>query len=258
MSSTARLFNILTGLVLVATVCLLAFYTLVGLNVYNPFPPPTLVPVAQLPTGTPTPDAPTAVPTWTPTPTPTVTPTPEATNTPRPTLTPSPFPTFPPTATPPPTVTPTPRVTRAPWPFTCEVEYRNPLLTYGHAWTGVAGHVQDLDGNPLPGYYAQVKGPVNGTVRAGVDPRINAIYTNDAAWEQSQNPSAYQAMEVRVQLFNDQPEPDGSYRAVSDVVVVELGGFASGSLGYVTCTLNWQEWLPATETPTPTIPPAAN
>jgi hypothetical protein len=102
--------------------------------------------------------------------------------------------------------------------------------------------VQDLDGNPLPGYYAQVKGPVNGTVRAGEDPRFNAIYGSDAAWEQHQNHAAYQAMEIRVQLFNDVPEADGTYRAVSDVVVVQLGGYASASLGYVTCTLNWEDW----------------
>jgi len=121
------------------------------------------------------------------------------------------------------------------------VELRRPEYD---RWSGVAGHVQDLDGNPLPGYYVKTEGPVPNlpAVRAGEDARFNAIYGNEAAWEQVYNPSAYQAMEIRVQLFNDHPEPDGTYRAVSDVVVVRLGGYASGSLGYVICTLNWEDW----------------
>jgi hypothetical protein len=105
--------------------------------------------------------------------------------------------------------------------------------------------VQDLDGNPLPGFYVKVEGPTEKplpAIRAGENPRYNAIYGSDAAWEQAFNPVIYQAMEIRVQLFNDHPEGDGSYRAVSDVLIVQLGGYASGSLGFVTCTLNWEDW----------------
>jgi len=114
---------------------------------------------------------------------------------------------------------------------------------YDH-WSGVAGHVQDLDGNPLPGYYVRTEGAgLNPpAVRAGENPRFNAIYGNEAAWEQAYNPGAYQAMEIRVQLFNDRPDRDGTYRPVSDVLIVRLGGYASSSLGYVVCTLNWENW----------------
>jgi len=68
------------------------------------------------------------------------------------------------------------------------------------------------------------------------------IYGNDAAWEQVQDPTVYKAMEIRVQLFNSQPNARGEYDAVSDVVIVQLGGYASGSLGYVICTKNWENW----------------
>jgi hypothetical protein len=235
-SGNARVFNILTVVMLVATACLLGFYGMVGLGIYNPFPPPTAIPLAQLPTATPA--GPTGIPTWTPTATPTITPIPEPTNTRTPTLKPTSMvlPTV--TRTP----TPTARVTRSPFPFTCEAQLRRP--EYDH-WSGVAGQVQDLDGNPLPGYIVRVEGPAPPgvfTKRVGEDARINMIYGSDAAWEQEQNPTAYQAMEIRVQLFNSQPGADGMYDAVSDVVVVQLGGYASGSLGYVTCIKNWENW----------------
>jgi hypothetical protein len=231
------LFNILTYVVLVATLCLVVSYALVGLNVYNPFAPAASTSVAvSLPTDTPTP---TGIATWTPTPTPTITPTPGPTNTPTRTPIPSPVP---PTPTFPPTVTPTPRATRAPWPFTCEVDYRTPQ--YG-AWSGVAGHVQDLDDNPLPGYYVVVQGPVpkvNGARMAGENSHFNAVYGNEAAWEQVYNPGAYQAMEIRVQMCKPNPDPSKPCTAISNEVIVQLGGYASASLGYVTCTLNWEEW----------------
>lgn len=239
-NGSARVFNLLTVVMLVATMCLVGFYGMIGFGIYNPFPPPTAIPLAQLPpeTATPTPGGPTAIPTWTPTPTPTITPTPLPTNTRTPTVKPTSL--VLPTHTP--TSTPTPRVTRAPYPFTCEVQLRRPEYD---SWSGVAGHVQDLDGNPLPGYYVRIEGPAppgTFTKRAGEDSRINMIYGNDAAWEQVQNPAAYQPMEIRVQLFNSRPNARGEYDAVSDVVVVQLGGYASASLGYVICTKNWEDW----------------
>lgn len=239
--SRARLFNILAVVTLVATVCLVGFYGLIALNVFNPFPPPTLVPVAQLPTETPTPTGLAGIATWTPTHTPAATLTPSPTNTRKPTPTPSVSPTFPPTVEPTPTETTTPRATRSPWPFTCEVDLRRPEYD---KWSGVAGHVQDLDGNPLPGYHVQVQCPGAGTFtpRAGDNERYNVMYGSEAAWEQVCNPTRYQDMEIRVQLFNNYPNADGTYRAVSNVLAVNLGGYASASLGYVTCTLNWEEW----------------
>ena len=50
------LLNILTIVVLAATVCLVSAYALMGLNIYNPFPAPTRASLA-LPTDTPTPAA---------------------------------------------------------------------------------------------------------------------------------------------------------------------------------------------------------
>jgi hypothetical protein len=230
----SSIFNILSILFLGLTLITIIGYVIVLVNpyvVYNPFPPQRAGEV----TATPTPTAVGQVPpTWTPTNTPTVTNTPTPRPTRTPTGVPSPSPTWPPTST------PTPRVTRSPYPFTCEISYRRPEYD---RWTGVAGHFEDLDGMPLPGYHAQVQCPGAGTFtpRAGVNERYNLIYGNEAAWEQACNPAQYQAMDIRVQMFNDTPDADGTYRPVSEQMIVQLGGFASRSLGYITCTYNWQE-----------------
>jgi hypothetical protein len=232
-----RILNILTYVVLVATLCLVVYYALVGFGVggVNPFPPPTSTP---MPTGTPTPTPPIA--TWTPTNTPTITPTPGPTNTRTPTLTPSITPTPLPTFTFPPTNTPTPRVTLSALPFVCDVDYRVP--EYG-LWTGVAGHIEDLEGEPLPGYYVVVEGPGNPpAVQAGADARINSIYSNEAAWEYAFNPTSYQAMEIRMQLCKPNPDPSKPCIAISNQVTIKLGGYASSSLGYVTCVKNWEDY----------------
>lgn len=234
-----KIFNLLAVLFLGLTGVLTLAYLVVLVNPYvpyNPFPPSHIRAWAELsptPTATFTPLLP---PTWTPTPTGTATPIPSPTATRTPTPTPSPTPTWPPTPT------PTPRVTRAPYPFTCEVEYRsNP---YGIPWSGVAGHLQDLDGNPLPGYNIGVTCPGLETMNsvAGADARINLIYGSDAAWERACDPSAYRALEIRLRVYDKYPNPDGTYRAVSDWVIVQLGDWSTRSLGYVTCTLNWDEW----------------
>jgi hypothetical protein len=236
-ASRDRVFNILTYVVLVGTLCLVVYYALIGFGVdaVNPFPPGAAI----LPTSPPTPTPPIA--TWTPTPLPTITPIPTATNTRTPTLTPSIAPTHLPTFTFPPTNTPTPRVTRSPYPFTCDVEYRRP--EYG-IWTGVAGHIEDLDGEPLPGYYVVVKGPGNPpAIQAGADSRINSVYGSEAAWEQPFNPVAYQEIrDIRVQLCKPNPDPSKPCMAISNEVIVNLGGYASGSLGYVTCIKNWEDY----------------
>lgn len=226
-------YNLLTIIVLVATVCLVGFYGLVAFNVFNPFSLPSLATVVALPTATETPTP--GIPTWTPTATPTELP---PTDTSTPTKRPSATPTFPPTVTTTPTPTLTPGPTRSPLPFTCEVDLRRPEYD---RWSGVAGHLQDLEGNPLPGYFVKLEGPANvPAVRVGENSRINAIYDNEAAWEQAYNPGDYQAMEIRVQLCR--LLESGECPAVSDVIIVQLGGYASGSLGYVTCTLNWEDW----------------
>ncbi|MFN2271839.1 MAG: hypothetical protein ACK2US_13435 [Anaerolineae bacterium] len=236
-----RILNILTYVILVATLCMVIYYALVGFGVdaVNPFPP-SASGGFTLPTWTPVPTSPIA--TWTPTPSPTITPTPGPTDTRTPTLTPSTTPTRMPTFTFPPTNTPTPRVTRSATPFTCDVKYRVPECG---VCSGVAGHIEDLDGNPLPGYYVVVQGPVasvNGAKLAGGDPTFNAIYGNEAAWEQIYNPGAYQAMEIRVQMCKPNPDPSKPCTAISNEVIVSLGGYASTSLGYVTCIRNWEDY----------------
>jgi len=224
-SKSAVLLNILTTVVLVATVVLVVFYGLIAVDVVNPLRPP--VPPTLAVFYTPTLAKPTGIPTWTPTPTGTATPTPGPTKTRTPTLTPSITPTFPPTAT------PTPRVTRSPWPFTAETRLQSPQ--YGCSWTGVAGIVQDLDGNPLKGYPVHVWGAgVDVVVTSGADARFNTIYGSQAAWEQffDGNPKS---MEVRVQLHDP-------YRAdhppISEEVVLSFPGYCGAGLGYVVFTEN--------------------
>ena len=105
--------------------------------------------------------------------------------------------------------------------------------------------MQDLDGNPLPGYHVGVACPgipISFDHVAGASERYNLMYENDAAWEQACDPSRYRTMEIRVQLFNKQPGADGTLRAISETVYAELGDWASRSLGYVVCTQNWEGW----------------
>ncbi len=235
------LLNLLSLLLLGLTGLLVLFYLLILVNPYvpfNPFPPPRGVARAggstPTPTVTPTPVLP---PPRTPPAQPTLTPVPSPTPTRTPTRTPSPTPTWPPTAT------PTPRATRAPYPFTCEVTYRANL--YGIPWSGVAGHLQDLDGNPLPGYHVAVNCPgVPETLDqvAGADPRYNLMYGSEAAWERSCDPSAYRALDIRVRIYDKYSGADGTFRPASDWIQVQLGDWATRSLGYITCTLNWEEW----------------
>lgn len=220
----AALLNVLTYVMLGATACLVVFYTLIGFSVYNPFPPPTLA--AMLPVETPTPGGPTRPPTWTPTNTPTITLTPGPTNTPTITLTPSTTPTFPPTRT------PTPRVTRSQWSFTYEVELKMPPL--GCNWTGVAGHVQDLDGNPLIGYPVHIWGPIDTVVSSGSDAGLNTRYGNEAAWEQFLDASP-KPMYVRVQLHD--PYRD-DHLPISEEIIIEMPGYCGAALAYVVFTQN--------------------
>lgn len=220
------LINILTIVVLASLVGLMGFYGLVVFKVVNPFPRLELATLFPLP-DTPTPGGPTSFPTWTPTHTPTITPTPLPRNTRTPTLTPSASPTFPPTAT------STPRVTRSAWSFTAEAELRFPQ--YGCSWTGAAGHVQDLDGNPLTGYPVHVwGGGIDTVVTSGADARFSTIYGNEAAWEQffDSNPKP---MEIRVQLHDPYRS---NHLPISEEIVVKMPGYCGGGLAYVVFTQN--------------------
>jgi len=227
-----QLLNILTIVVLVATLCLVGFYSLVAFGVYDVFPPPTPIEVAQLPTATPTPET-TPIPTWTPTPSPTATPAGPPTDTPGPTPTPSSTPTLPPTATFPPTATPTPRATRSAWPFTSDVTLRG--SQYGCSWTGTAGHVQDLDGNPLSGYPVHIWGAgIDEVVVAGADSRLNTIYGSEAAWEQFFGPNP-KVMEIHVQLHD---AFSADHPPVSDEIVIDMPGTCGQALAYIVFTQN--------------------
>jgi len=224
-SKGAVLLNVLTKVVWVATAALVLFYGLIAVNAIDPFGVPPVPTLAVF--YTPTPVEPTEIPTWTPTPTGTVTPTPGPTKTRTVTPMPSVTPTFPPTAT------PTPRVTRSAWPFTGEAKLQSPQ--YGCSWTGVAGVVQDLDGNPLKGYPVHIWGAgIDVVVTSGSDARFNTIYGSQAAWEQFFDGSP-KSMEVRVQLH----DPYGSsHSPISEELMLNFPGYCGGALGYVVFTQN--------------------
>lgn len=152
------IFNLLTIIVLATTVCLAGVVVVVYINPtipINPFPPPTLPPLLELPTLTPTPRN-LLPPTWTPT----VTPEPTST------LTPSP--------TPSPTLTATPEslqltetitATVAPTGMPYVLQPNNPVAipNIGHPdkgcnWMGVAGQAIGLDQAPVVGLFVQLGG----------------------------------------------------------------------------------------------------
>lgn len=217
----ATLINVLTAMILVTTVfallaLVLAFLApqIVPENISRRIPLlaeretvvlPTLIPLAQAPTLTPTPvttltpasDA-FLQPTWTPQlavaePTSTFPPL----GTLAPTRTPSPAPTLPPatptrTPTPTPTDTPTPGPsptvtrTRAPFPYTKTDDspfyLQNFANTAGCNWMGIAGEVLNLQGQPVPSGQFRVH-----IWDSGVDARVSvggAPAYGPSGWEQ--------------------------------------------------------------------------
>ncbi|MGD2104279.1 MAG: hypothetical protein PVJ55_04075 [Anaerolineae bacterium] len=235
----AALLNRLTVAVLVATLGLAGFYLLVAVGVFEVFPPPTPMKTPEPPTSTSTPEW-DEIATWTPTAIPTETPTALPSDTPAPTLTPSstptlpPTPTFPPTATTPPTASPTPRATRSARPFTYDVTLKAPQYG-GCSWSGVAGEVVDLDGNPLQGYLVHVWGAgIDEVLASGVNQHHNTVYGSQAAWEQFFAPNP-KVMEVHVQLHDPYGE---DHLPISDEIVIDFPGYCGGALGYVTFTKN--------------------
>lgn len=173
-----RLFNILTIVFLVLSLCLGGLFVSIFMNPYsalNPFPPntpfPTPVPATITPIGLP--------PTWTPQPTAilTETPTPRPSITPLPSDTPFPTPTsfFTATATVP--ASRTPRPTGVPFNNTVTY-YESTAFQPGTdcSWFGVAGQVLDAGNNPLQGNILRVGGSVPGktffpalTTLSGID-----------------------------------------------------------------------------------------
>ena len=152
--------DILSILVLVATVCLAGFFALIFINPdssLNPLPPGGFGP--RQPTATVTPIQ--LEPTWTASPTLELTPT----NTPRPTFTPfatnTPFSLIPPTKTPrPPTPTRTPK---APFSYTVsqvESTLIHPDLSCN--WAGIGGTVVDANNSPIIGQVIVLRGSLDG------------------------------------------------------------------------------------------------
>ncbi len=156
-SSSGLIWNVLTTLVLLSTLCLLSGFMLIFVDPYvafNPFPPPTLPPALSFPSPTATLPVVTLPPTWTPSPTITST-------------------AIPPTATQPPTPTPvgpTPEPTLTPTPFPYELQPGTPTYTtsqifhsdQGCNWLGVAGQVLDATGQPVV-VNVMVRGELAGT-----------------------------------------------------------------------------------------------
>lgn len=184
--STSVIWNILTVIVVLMTVCLCIGFGYLLINPQssvNPFPPPTMPVEAELPTVTPTPKS-VLPPTWTPAPTLIATQTPVPTNT----LVPSSTPQIIDTATPAissataaiPSETPgegqlteTPvLVTASPtasegMPFVLHPGDPVAINNIGHQelgcnWTGVAGRAFDLSGAPIEqGLFVQLGGTFN-------------------------------------------------------------------------------------------------
>ncbi len=166
-SIVAWIFNILTILVLLAALCFGGYVLAVFLNPqsgFNLFPPPTLPPTAAPPTATP-PAAQQLPPTFTPEP-PTEIPLPTATGTPEASRTPTASPTqfLLMSLTP---VAVTQAETDDGMPFV--LQERNPILMQNFAhpeagcnWSGVAGQVLDMSGNPIVGLIVELGGSLSG------------------------------------------------------------------------------------------------
>ncbi len=157
--------NLLTILALLAAVILGLLALAIFNNPYiafNPWPPPTEIPVVVvvIPTDTPTPRV--FLPaTWTPVPTSTPTDTPTVTPTSSPTSTQTPF--VPPTITP--TTGPSPTAPK----FSFVLQTGSPQFIpniihqdLGCNWTGVAGQAFSLNGAPVIGLFIQLGGSFAG------------------------------------------------------------------------------------------------
>jgi len=165
---SARLWNILTILVLVSVCCLVSISLLIYIapqSVFNPFPPPTRRVMPTIPGLDPNKITP-ATPTSTNTPEPTATFTSPPTFTPAPTETPFRLFTFTPTLT----FTPTSTPTEPPEGFPFVLHQGSPIAiaNISHPelaceWMGVAGQVFDLSDSPIVGLLVQLGGNLSGS-----------------------------------------------------------------------------------------------
>jgi hypothetical protein len=156
-----QVWDILSILVLLLTVCLVGYFALIFLNPTSQlnFLPPGAGPFGNhIPTFTVTPLQ--MQPTWTPSPTIAVTPS----DTPRPTITPlptnTPFSLVPPTKTPKPSPTP-----KAPFsaPSVTQVESTVIHPDLACNWAGIGGTVVDANNSPVIGTVVVLRGTLNGS-----------------------------------------------------------------------------------------------
>ena len=156
-----QVWDILSILVLLLTVCLVGYFVLVFINPASQlnFLPPGAGPLGNhIPTFTVTPLQ--MQPTWTPSPTIAVTPS----DTPRPTITPlptnTPFSLVPPTKTPKPSPTP-----KAPFsaPSVTQVESTVIHPDLACNWAGIGGTVVDANNSPVIGTVVVLRGTLNGS-----------------------------------------------------------------------------------------------
>ena len=163
-SSPGLIWNVLTALVLMATVCIAGVFLLIFTNPHNalnPYPPPTLLIPLAFPTGTATSGV-QLPPTWTPLPSQ------EASETP--TLFPSstPIPTFTPFGLP--SATPDLKASLTPGGFAFVVNKGNQNAISSETlrpgdnckWMGVVGQVFDLRGAPVPNQLVYLGGTLAG------------------------------------------------------------------------------------------------
>lgn len=252
-------FDVVTVIFVVLTVGTAAVTVLILNNpntVLNPFPPPTIAAVIQLPTLTPsatatlTPTA-SATPTITGTPTPTGTPTttPTPTNTPTPTDTPTPVlpgvdAALPPTATPPQsiddgsgtlvpgagssTLTPAEVPTLSAFPFTAsDVRYQANTGEQGCQWLGIAGTITGMAGEPLPGLAVEL----NGDNYRSVQFSGSAQRWGDAGFE-FQLGSAPRAAAYTLRVLGPTGGP------ISDQVSIQTGSTCQTNVAIVELTQN--------------------
>jgi hypothetical protein len=235
-----RLTLITLGLTaVVAFLYLLAFLAppLFGGLLKTEKPEPTPAATMVLPSATASPVASdTPIASWTPEPSRTPRPTSTQRSTATPSVTPGPSPTFPPTWTPAPTEGP-PLPTRSNYPFALkdnEIVYTEYFFGSGCDWLGIAGLVQDKEGNPITGLPVVLNG---GGLQNQVTYSGNAPAYGESGWEHFLDNKVKEGI-FTVQLYSNQGEP------ISDPVEVHTREDCRANLVMITFVKNWDEYTP--------------
>jgi len=213
--------NVMTGLVILATATLIGYLAILFSNPYiglNPFPPPTMPVLVDLSKPTqipenfvsPTPTAFMLPPTWTPTPRLTETPKPTATSTQAPTI--------------------APPLGEGEYPFELESDPVAMAGTVFHtdgtcSWQGIAGRVVDMDGNPVPNIRVHLQGVYDGkTVDLTTLTGLAAEWYGDSGFEFVLGDKAIDSTDLLAVQLEDQ-----SFLPISTQVILDT---------YAACTRN--------------------